>query len=149
LGVSKTLPAGAATDIEKLWGTYYTSIIQPNDLAGNADRAAAFQIDIWKIIYPNLTVSPAWGSSGWENPLYSPWETDPNWVSHLTGTPSSLVALDSTTAQDQAMLGSSTIGHDFAVVPCPSSFAAGMALCGLMGISLLRGSFLKLGAARH
>jgi hypothetical protein len=77
----KTLLATAVCDIELLWGKYYDCIYQGSSPQDIADRAAAFQIDIWKIIYgKDLVVSPAWGSTGWE--CYQS-----KWLSNLGNTP--------------------------------------------------------------
>lgn len=122
----KTLPAAAVCDIELLWGKYYDCIYQGTSPQDIADRAAAFQIDIWKIIYGNdLVVSPAWGSSGWE--CYQS-----KWLNNLGDTRDTLVALDSAAAQDQTMLGPGDVGSSSQTVPCPSAFAGGIGLCGLM-----------------
>jgi hypothetical protein len=117
LNPTKTLTGPEVNDIELLWGKYYDCIYQGTTPSDIADRAAAFQIDIWKIIYGNdLIVSPAWGSTGWQ--AYASL-----WMNHLGNTPDPLVALDSGAAQDQTMLQA---------VPCPSAFAGGMGLCGVM-----------------
>jgi len=133
-GVVKTIDGSETNEIELLWGNYHSQTIN------NPGAAAAFQIDIWQIIYGSgLTVAPGWGPQDWMDSPQNGWLTSVlNGSAPLPPTP--LVALDSVTAQDQATDSFlSSVNPSVSAVPIPSSFAGGILLCaGMAGFARIR-----------
>ena len=131
--------------IQDLWKLFHAASL------GNGDSAAAFQVDVWEILYgPSMTVTVYNGQGNWQS-LASSWLTtvnnqlgtgpqlsDPNLVA-LVADPNSVYWLQ---GQDQALAEMPQGTVNSPATPLPASVSAGLVIFGLFALSRL-----KLGAS--
>jgi hypothetical protein len=116
--------------VENLWNDDYAASLTSND------ASAAFQIDLWTILYQSTGFSASvWGGqSGWQTPAGT-WLTNLN--TELAGTHyysvaglDAMVATDpSNQGQDQALVDAN-LSSNASIVPAASSLWGGLALLG-------------------
>jgi hypothetical protein len=135
-------PMGAdnAAALGRLWAADIGNVVNATSVANELEAAAAFQVAVWKITYnespdnvntndalDNLTIKLYTANSALQNQI----NTDAfNWASaalNSSGPGTPLIALSSTTAQDQITMA-----------PTPAAAIAGLVLMAGMFVFRLR-----------